>query len=81
MDSFKWSECQAIVEAGLGDRVKHLYLNELRNNLTDDEFAALGNISSILDDILAQKPDMRHTITKIIELAKNGQIKARNQYR
>ena len=74
MDKELWDRCQMLVDAGMGHIVKHLYVEEIETNLTAEQLAKLGDISSMLDRTMTAKQNMKQLIDAIIELSKRGVI-------
>jgi hypothetical protein len=74
MDKELWDKCQLFVDASLGYIVKDLYLEEFARRLTANELAKLGDLSSVLDDLMASKNNMKKLINGLIELTKKGVI-------
>lgn len=63
-----------LVDVGMGHIVKHLYVEEIETNLTEEQLGKLGDISSMLDRMMTAKQNMKQLIEAIIDLSKRGVI-------
>lgn len=74
MEKELWKKCQLLVDTGCGDMVLHLYIKELQNKLTTEQFEKLGDVSVHLTRVMATKANMKHVIQVFLDLSKKGVI-------
>ncbi|GAB6123046.1 hypothetical protein JCM30204_41960 [Dysgonomonas termitidis] len=74
MENELWEKCQMLVDAGSGDLVIHLYEEELRTNLTDEQLQKLGDVHSFLEKMMEKDIKMKNVISALIDMSRKGVI-------
>ncbi len=75
MEKELWDNAQLLVGAGLGHLVKHLYIEELEQELTPEQLEKLGDLPSLIGRMLESKPsNVKDLIDRIVYLSREGAI-------
>lgn len=71
MEIEKWDTYQHLVNAGKGHLVVHVYIDEIKSQLTVEELDTLGNLRAIVEKMIADRCDnMRTFVICLVDIAK-----------